>query len=125
MMALSIKIGLVDKNPHVKNGVCLKKSDFQSLVLLDFATLGHHTGHGGATSVTRTSHKVLSVCQVRRRGPLGVTLGSAVVTRVLHEVRVGWEGCPGVDYVGAGGNGGVNPGDEGLGQPRQVVTATV
>ena len=28
-------------------------------------------------------------------GAPGVTLGRSVVTRVLHEVRVGWDGCPG------------------------------
>ena len=63
--------------------------------------------------------------QVCRRGPLGVTPGSVVVTQVLHKVCVGWEGCPGVVCIGAGSDVGVNLEDEGLGQPRQVMTATV
>ena len=57
-----------------------------------------------------------------QEGGPGVTLGCTVVTRVLHEVCMGWEGCPGVNCVGAGSNGGVNLEDEGLGQPRQVMT---
>ena len=48
-----------------------------------------------------------------QEGGLGVTLGCTVVMRVLHKVCVGWEGCPGVDCVGAGSNGGVKSGGQG------------
>ena len=51
-------------------------------------------------------------------------LGCMVVTQVLHKVCVGWDGCPGVVCVVAV-SAGVNREDKGLGQPRQVVTATV
>ena len=57
-------------------------------------------------------------------GPPGVTLGCTVVTQVLHEVCVGWEGCPGVVCVVVA-SAGVNLEDEGLKLPRQVMTATV
>ena len=43
--------------------------------------------------------------------------------QVLHEVHVGWEGCPGVGLCGGSKSVGVNLEDEGLGQPRQVMTA--
>ena len=45
------------------------KSNFQALVLLDFATLGWHTGHKGDTSVTQTLCKELTVLQVCVGGP--------------------------------------------------------
>ena len=48
------------------------------------------------------------------RGAPGVTLGRSVVARVLHEVRVGWEGCPG-GFVWWQQDAGVNLEDEGLG----------
>jgi hypothetical protein len=54
----------------------------------------------------------------RHQGGYG---GNASVVRVLHRVHEGAGGCP--EFVAV--SGGVNQGDEGLGQPRQVMTATV
>ena len=45
-----------------------------------------------------------------------------MVTQVLHKVCVGWGGCPGVD-CGVGSSVGVKTENEGLGQPRQVMTS--
>ena len=55
-------------------------------------------------------------------GPLGVTLGCAVVTQVLHEVHMDWGGCPGV-VCRVGSSVGVKTEEKGLGQPRQVTTS--
>ena len=41
---------------------------------------------------------------------------------MLHKVHAGWEGCPG-GFVWWQQDAGVNLEDEGLGQPRQVMTA--
>ena len=60
--------------------------------------------------------KVSSLFRVCAGAP-GITLGRSVVARVLHEVCVGWEGCPG-EFVWWQHDAGVNQEGEGLGQSQ-------